>query len=541
VTKHLNSSRRIPGSLSRRDMLRAGGLLLPAAALAPALFTRVSQAATTSAAFDYYISTSGSDSNSGTLASPWAITAINTKQSSYAGKRLGILPGTYDVSVLMQNAGYQGAVLQIQGGPNSSTKTYIGTSNASGAYQVGTATLDAYGSVGQYGGGNTAHTPYVLGQTIGSTGTGPQPTNWGNWTIDGLIFTRFSNWAVTLSGGIDTAPVQPANCAIQNCEFANSVTAQTGTHPGPLMLYDYNNCLVHNCWFHNNVNTAVGSDPTHYAGVTAEGFGGGSSGLIVEYCSFVETPGIYIFQDNGAALNTTVRYCYFDMTTFTGVSDTYAIAGCTNTTTGQTGNSFHHNIVRGGGVFDNVGFQASYSAQPTLFYNNTWDRDAGSGGNDLGFRCLEATGSSALITAYNNLMYDNGGGSASYGYMAANTDGFALCDYNIYGTLNTFSTYGANGGTGNTSQTFTSWKTAIGNKDAHSSTNSTNPFTNNGAYALQYRVQAGSPAYQAGRVRGVASGAVCNIGAWDGTVTQIGYSSAVVAVAQPNPPALTVK
>jgi hypothetical protein len=474
----------------------------------------------TASNFDFFISTTGSDSNVGSLVSPWSITAINTKQSTYAGKRLGIMPGTYDVSVLMQNAGYQGAVLQIQGGPNSSTKTYIATCNSSGVYQAGTATLDAKGSVGQYGGGNTAHVPYVLGQTIGSTGTGPQPTAWGNWTIDGILFTGFSNWAVTLSGGIDTVPTQPANCTIQNCGFFNSVTAQTGTHPGPVMCYDYNNCLISNCWFYNNTNTAA--DITHYASITAQGFGGGSTGLTIQYCSFLQTPGIYIIEDNGAVYNTTVLYNYFDMTTTANVLDTIALVGGTNSTTGQLGNSFHHNIVRGGGLYDNVAFQTNYSAQSCLFYNNTWDRVAGSGGNQLGFRFLETPGSSSLITAYNNLMYDNGGGTNSYGYMVANVDGVALCDYNIYGTLNTFSTYGSNGGTSNTSQTFTTWKSAIGGKDAHSSTNGTNPFTNNGTYALQYQVQSGSPAFQTGFVGGVSSGAVCNVGAWDGTVTQIG-------------------
>src|SRR5882724_10552131 len=53
------------------------------------------------ATFDFYISPTGVNTNVGSLASPWAITAINTKQSAYAGKRLGILPGTYDVSGLM--------------------------------------------------------------------------------------------------------------------------------------------------------------------------------------------------------------------------------------------------------------------------------------------------------------------------------------------------------------------------------------------------------------------------------------------------------
>jgi Chitobiase/beta-hexosaminidase C-terminal domain len=305
------------------------------------------------ASFNFYISTTGSDSNTGTFASPWSITAINTKQSTYAGQRLGILPGTYDVSTLMQAAGYQGAVLQINGGPNSSTPTYIGTCNSSGYYAPGTVTLDAYGSVGAYGGGNTTYVPYVLGQTVHGTGTGPQPANIGNWTVDGIIFWRFSNWALTLSGGEDTLPSQPANVNVMNCTFWGSQTAQNGTHPGPLMLYDYNNVLVHNCMFYNNINTAA--DETHQATITGEGFGGGSSGLTIEYCTFIQTPGIYIFQDNGAALNTTVQYCYFDMTTTADVLNVMALEGTSNSTTGKPGNSFHHNIVRGGGIYDNVG------------------------------------------------------------------------------------------------------------------------------------------------------------------------------------------
>src|SRR5208282_1845630 len=89
----------------------------------------------------------------------------------------------------------------------------------------------------------------------------------------------------------------------------------------------------------------------------------------------------------------------------------------------------------------------------------------------------------------------------------------------------TISAGGANLG----SASFASWKTQIGG-DAHSTTQNANPFTNKGNNALQYQISAGSPAYQTGRVGGVASGAVCNVGAWDGTVTQIGYSSGAIAV-----------
>ena len=148
---------------------------------------------------------------------------------------------------------------------------------------------------------------------------------------------------------------------------------------------------------------------------------------------------------------------------------------------------------------------------------------------------LEAPGHTGLFSCYNNICYDNGfTGNMEYGYNSCNTDGFALCDYNIYGTRNNFTTYGPNGSGSSTSQTFSSWKAAIG-RDSHSLTSATNPFTNNGSYALGYKVQAGSPAYQAGRVGGVASGAVCNVGAWDGTVAQIGCNLAG-GLAVPNAP-----
>ena len=115
---------------------------------------------------------------------------------------------------------------------------------------------------------------------------------------------------------------------------------------------------------------------------------------------------------------------------------------------------------------------------------------------------------------------------------------FSVLDYNIYGAINNgFYTYGANGGGGAGAVSFAGWKSATGG-DAHSTTNTTNPFTNNGANALQYQISPGSPAYQTGRVGGVSSGAVCNVGAWDGTVTQIGYSSGAVAVAVPKSPLL---
>jgi hypothetical protein len=542
MTKQRNWSRSVCNLLSRRDMIRAGALLIPATALVPTLFTRVSRAASSST-FAFYISTSGSDSNSGTLASPWAITAINTKQSVYAGARVGILPGTYDVSGLMGT--FHSPALMINGGPNASTPTYIGTSSATGQYQVGTATLDAKGASGIYGGG-TSNYCTVIGSAQGQSGGPGTPTNWGNWILDGLTVVGFSAWALQV-GSYDGAGGQMPNTTIQNCTFANSNTAGTnvtGDHSGPFELYSYTNCTISNCMFSNNTN-ASSTDNSHFAGITCwGGVGtGASSGLTIQYCTFLNTCGIYGIYDVGVISGTTINNCYFDMSTTggPGLSNIVAIQGFGNTGAGGlAASSFHHNICKGGWFMDGTSDNDAQDAWATAasYYNNTYDLAGGAAAAGTGFRFAEASGHSGIFTCYNNLCYDNGmTGSLEWGYNASNTDGFALCDYNIYGSKS-FTTYGANGGQGTTQGlSLSTWKTAIGNREVHSSANSTNPFTNNGAYALAYQVQAGSPAYQAGRVGGVASGAVCNAGAWDGTVTQIGANLAA-GLAVPKAPSL---
>jgi hypothetical protein len=148
------------------------------------------------------------------------------------------------------------------------------------------------------------------------------------------------------------------------------------------------------------------------------------------------------------------------------------------------------------------------------------------------------------VSAYNNLYYDNAQGVSGYGYWLTNTDAFALCDYNIYGSWNSFYTVPP---AANTSAALTqhgslsAWAAAIGGLEGHSSTSSVSPFTKTGVDALQFQVGSGSAAYQAGRVGGSPNGAVCHVGAWDGTVTRIGcnFAEGVVSIL-PDPPSLSV-
>ena len=70
--------------VSRRELVRAGAVLIPTVVGAPWIFSRAQ--AQTTPTFDYYISPGGSDGNAGTQGSP-GMTAINTSVLSTGGRR----------------------------------------------------------------------------------------------------------------------------------------------------------------------------------------------------------------------------------------------------------------------------------------------------------------------------------------------------------------------------------------------------------------------------------------------------------------------
>src|SRR5881394_1643565 len=83
--------------LTRRDALALGAVAATSLYL-PGGWIRSASAQTS---FDYYIGPNGSDSNPGTLSQPWALSALNTKRSTYAGKVVGLLDGTYAIQTLL--------------------------------------------------------------------------------------------------------------------------------------------------------------------------------------------------------------------------------------------------------------------------------------------------------------------------------------------------------------------------------------------------------------------------------------------------------
>ena len=471
--------------------------------------------------FDFFISTTGSNSNAGTLASPWAITAINTKQSTYAGKRVGIIAGTYDVSSLM-NATFHTPVLNINGG-SVGTPTYIASCDTSGNYSARAATLDAKGASGIYGGGNS-NLSSVIGQGH-ETNLGP---NWGNWTIDGLRVVGFSMWGIHI-GNYDSSGGAVPNVTIQNCELtggsAQANTVSSGVNLAPIVNYTATNAVITNNWIHDNFGW---TDANHFSGMYIWGLGTtGQTGLTLTYNTLANTGNIH--SKEATQYNANVSYNYVDMTLKTpsgGSSQNAAcIFGFNADGTHGTLTTIHHNVCIGNGGWINTDNDTGQNGwyTPVQIYNNTFVLSSNwNAGGAIGIRYFEMATGAKKLTAYNNLFANQGFTiGSSYGYVQMNIDAANILDYNCYiGSGLQFTTVpnGTQSSAGTVSYTtIAAWRTATG-ADAHSlAPGASSPFTNAGTYANQYTVTSGSVAFAAGKTGGLSTGAATNIGAWDGS------------------------
>src|SRR5205814_3005089 len=83
--------------LTRRDTLALGAATATSLYLSGGLL----RSASAQTSFDFYIGPNGNDTNPGTLDQPWALTALNTKGSIYAGQTVGLLDGTYGIQTLL--------------------------------------------------------------------------------------------------------------------------------------------------------------------------------------------------------------------------------------------------------------------------------------------------------------------------------------------------------------------------------------------------------------------------------------------------------
>jgi hypothetical protein len=531
--RHLNATdRAVNHAISRRDVLRIGAAV-PAAVMLPAWMTTAN--AQTATTFDFYISTSGDDGNPGTVSSPWAITSLisnSPNNSKIAGKRVGLIQGTYNVA---GTAGVAGATkighgsyptngsfcaLSIPPG-SSSAPTYVGSSNTSGVYSARAAVIKLVS--GQASSGGNQWYNAVIGRD--------QTSSVGYVTIDGLtingngmdcggadgnegahiVFFQSTDGSFTAAGSM-------AGIVVQNCELYGINATDSGGNDALVWLQGCTGAIVQNNSLHD-VNKSSQIDHCH--AIEAYSCTGGS--WIYNTCYNTTGGG---FEAKEGCSGITCAYNYFHNCCTQGGGNAAVLQGWD----GAEGNPnspnlpfmLHHNI------FDSCGrvtFGESNNANHTMavqWYNNTIYDPRGSVGGTV---VLQA--GSPLIQHYNNLyVMPNAGsvsGFASFSSGNTNPMGFDAV-YAPSGSASGAFSGGVNGDPGLTSNPL--WTVAVASIVA-------------GGGASQFQLGAGSPCLSAGHVGGTSSGRACNVGAWDGTVTQIGanFTSGSTGTASPVPSA----
>jgi hypothetical protein len=500
-----------------RELLRKAKNML--ARLSPRK-VRSSAPAPGAVTFDYYISTTGSDSNPGTLAEPWAITAIESKGSLLVSKRVGLLSGTYYLADYWT----------------------LGSSQGVGAY------INMF-----YGG--TAEAPTVIESVVPrgailtpeATGGTLEGNNYAClWVDDDADYVELRGIRFTRSGAIGVWVMGSYNL-IEDCQFddfdGSRIGIDGGSNPGAIRHRNFGRfSTIRNCKF---FDLFTGSPSTIQSAV---GPVYDYQDIVIEYCSFSTCVPFYPKRNTG---NFTFRYNFvYDTTEYSGseaillsfdVSDhlRYDDSAGTFPDYGRTSNKCHNNLF----VVENTrlsydSYQTGQWANDVEFYNNTVVLNAslqeGSGfwrrGNDSGDIDNGKTPPADIPVTwdwYNNIFYAGAGVNIQAGWMyTRDAYGFpdlaGAWDYNGY---NTFKYAMLDGATLTEYTTIGSFQ-AIG-LDTNSIVDADPEFANlGGSTAADYQLEGTSPFKSAGHVGGVSGGATVDMGAWGGLSppTQIGAS-----------------
>jgi hypothetical protein len=424
-----------------------------------------------------------------------ATTAGKSNYNLIAGKKVGVLPGTYNIGGYVDTTVVNDTnpILNIPGG-NPYANTVIQSTTPRGALFDGANTIG--GGAGQYA------------PCIGSSDT--RAPN-GYVTIDGFEIQNFNGggvncWHVTGTG----------NCLlIQNNHIHGISTTVQGGNPGHIRGQS---------WF----NATITNNKIHDYGSNVETNNGALGGIVFYYGALVTVSYNYVYNvqsgihgkgSGGSNDNHGCTVCYNWVEALQGEST--GIKDFSSTFSGYT-SYFHHNVVNANNPFvhGGVGSTHSLDSQATVCYNNSFYFNGGDGGG--GF-CYIGTTVSGGINFYNNVLQLTGVTNGFIGEFAIVNGTLGLSDYNCYtASASSVACLAAGSSAVWTSSptlyTLSGWQTLNGT-DAHSiaADNVLNSPTT--GTLSSYQPASGSAILNAGRVGGTSAGVLINMGAFDGTGT----------------------
>jgi len=491
------------------------------------------------AAIDYYIGPNGSDSNPGTEAQPWAITALTTKRATYAGRTVGFLDGTYDVSALnAPTRPFAVPLFNIAGG-SALSPTIIKSVNPRGAHitaKTPGGTYTGSKSGGIFNGFHQPHEGGVFANTVGVTA--------GNIIFDGLRMSGEQTVLIRIGEGPNTG-FGYANCAIINCELFDCNDAQANNNGGnyaadganicPIQTFNTDNLLIENNYIHDIISWSP-TTPDHLSCLICWY----SRNTTIRYNTFVQASGIYGKEYPSPGF--VCEYNYVQETRNTvGIADW--VGGVSPIAATGLITYIRNNVINvaGGGIamHATLGSGASRTPMkdPIYIHNNTVY--ALSPGNNPHIGFAVNSNIAGQSRSFNNIMF---GGMNIFERKMHSFNPLApgLVDYNWYPNtgsrwrLLSDSTYGPDsGGEHSSLATMAAAVQAAGGistslVEAHavqSSQNTALMFTQTGTFANRFRLAATSSALNAGRSDGTTGGSVVDMGAWGNLpvgVTRIG-------------------
>jgi hypothetical protein len=498
------------------DTVNAGGGLSSAIRLLAAATSSDTATASLAGIFDFFISSSGSNSNDGlSTSTPWALSALAdaTKASAIAGKRVGLLDGTYRLTASNTEACL---FLHANASGTSTTRTVIQavneraaiitTNNGSGVYPQG------------------ANSPAAI-QTEAS------------W-ID-FVGIKFTDMAFA---GL---AVHASHVRIYSSEFSNIVATRNTTfndsNCGGIYFRDSSlaktDVLVNNCLFDTITNYSQGGSSLRDS--KSEGVGSlfGITNLTIEFCTF-KNLGQPLYNKVNVA-NVTFRKniaynCYIGWLAGPGVESSLR--------DGTTANYCYGNLF----VVNNMWGQgsawiANVAADNFAVYNNTIvlkPIDGTDDGNNYGyFDFADEAGSTGVfnqsLTFFNNIITAPSGLTGTPATLVRFRAGTqspqnrcAIWNYNCFFPSSEFQVWDE--ANAHTYTTLAAWQAAYGsnNKDLNSFIADPKLVNSLGTTLADYALATGgspSPCINAGKSTGLVGGSSVDMG-FSGLTTRPGCS-----------------